>query len=257
MQLTDATVLVVDDEEAICEIMAAWLARHVRRVLSADNGQEALKLLTENHVDVIVSDVRMPVMDGMALVLAVAANVAERPRVIFVTGFSDLQPRDAYALGVEAIIEKPLERHHLLDAVKRSLTGRDELWSKPAEPLPDDVLAASPVCLAKFTGLADALRDGQIAFGRGGFCLKTPHKFREGPVQFRLEFQADQKIVSGLGMVRWTSLPENLFGIEVLCLDDQCRGWIADLAESKKLESYIPRAPHIYKDGEKASAAAH
>jgi hypothetical protein len=158
---------------------------------------------------------------------------------------------------VEAIIEKPLERDHLLDAVKRSLTGRNELWSKPAEFLPDDVLAASPVCLAEFASFADALRDGQIAFGRGGLCLKTPHKFREGPVQFRLEFQADQKIISGSGMVRWTSLAENLLGIEVLYLADKCRSLIADLAESKRLASYIPRAPQISKEDEKASAAAN
>lgn len=257
MRLADATVLVVDDEEVICEIMTAWFARHAHRVLSAGNGQQALKLLSENHVDVIVSDVRMPVMDGVALVRAIAANGADRPRVILVTGFSDLQPRDAYALGVEAIIEKPMERDHLLDAVKRSLADRNELWSKPAESLPDDVLAASPVCLAKFTSLADALRDGEIAFGRGGFCLKTSHKFREGPVQFRLESQADRKIISGVGTIRWTSQAENLLGIEVLYLDDQGRGWMADQAESKKLESYIPRAPGILKECEKASAAAN
>lgn len=257
MQLTDATLLVVDDEEVICEIMTAWFARHARRALSAGNGQEALKLLTESHVDAIVSDVRMPVMDGMALVRAIAATGADRPRVIFVTGFSDLQPRDAYALGVEAIIEKPLERDHLLDAVKRSLADRIELWSKPAESLPDDVLAASPVCLAKFASLADALRDGQIAFGRGGFCLKTPHKFKEGPVQFRLEFQADHKIVSGMGMVRWGSPAENLLGIEVLYVDDQGRGWMADLAENKKLESYIPRAPRIIAESQATGTTAH
>jgi CheY-like chemotaxis protein len=245
MQLSDATILLVDDEEIICEIMAAWFARHAHRVLSAGNGKEALTLLTENHVDIIVSDVRMPVMDGMALVRAVAASGAERPRVIFVTGFSDLQARDAYALGVEAIIEKPLERDHLLDAVKRGLADRKELWSKPAEFSSEDVLAASPVCMAKFTTLADALRDGQIAFGRGGFCLKTPHKFREGPVQFRLEFQADQKIISGVGMVRWTSPAESLLGIEVLYVEDQGRAWMAELAEDKKLEAYIPRAPRL------------
>lgn len=256
MQLAEATVLVVDDEEVICEIITAWLARHARRALSAGNGQEALKLLTESRVDVIVSDVRMPVMDGVALVRAIAATSAERPRVIFVTGFSDLQARDAYALGVEAIIEKPMERDHLLDAVKRSLAERNELWSMPAEPLSDNVLAASPVCLAKFASFDDALRDGQIAFGRGGFCLKTPHKFREGPVQFRLEFQADHKIISGMGMVRWGSPAENLLGIEVLYVDDQGRGWMADLAENKKLESYIPRAPGLSKEGEKVGAAA-
>lgn len=256
MQLADATVLVVDDEEVICEIMAAWLARHTRRVLSAGNGQAALKLLAESHVDAIVSDVRMPVMDGVALVRAIAASVAERPRVIFVTGFSDLQARDAYALGVEAIIEKPLERDHLLDAVKRSLTARNELWSKPAEFLPEDVTAASPVCFARFASLADALRDGQIAFGRGGFCLTTSHKFREGPVQFRLEFQADHKIISGMGMVRWGSPAENLLGIEVLHVDEQGRAWMAELAESKKLESYIPRAPVCIVKSQAASNAA-
>lgn len=255
MQLTDATVLVVDDEEAICEIMAAWFARHARRVLSACNGQEALKLLAENHVDAIVSDVRMPVMDGVALVRAIAATGAERPRVILVTGFSDLQPRDAYALGVEAIIEKPLERDHLLDAVKRGLTDRNELWSKPVEFSSDDVLAASPVCFASFTSLTDALRDGQIGFGRGGFCLRTSHKFREGLVQFRLEFQADHKIISGMGVVRWCSPAEGLLGVEILYIDDQNRGWIADLAENKKLESYIPRAPEQSGEG-KASRAA-
>lgn len=255
MQLTDATVLVVDDEEVICEIMAAWLARHARRVLSAGNGQEALKLLTESHVDAIISDVRMPVMDGVALVRAITATGAERPRVVLVTGFSDLQPRDAYALGVEAIIEKPLERDHLLSAVKRSLTDRNELWSKSAQSLSDDVLAASPVCLAKFASLADALHDGQIAFGRGGFCLRTSHKFREGPVQFRLEFQADHKIISGVGMVRWTSQAESLLGIEVLYVDDPGRGLMAELAEGKKLESYIPSAPAPSQAREASSAA--
>jgi CheY-like chemotaxis protein len=245
MQLADATILIVDDEEVICEIMTAWFARHARRVLSAGNGQQALKLLTESHVDVIVSDVRMPVMDGVALVRAIAAAGAERPLVILVTGFSDLQPRDAYALGVEAIIEKPLERDQLISEVKRGLTDRNELWSKPPALSPDDALAASPVCLAKFTSLADALRDGQIAFGRGGFCMKTPRKFREGPVQFRLEFQAEQKIISGVGMVRWNSAAENLLGIEVLYVDDPGRGWMAELAEAKKLEAYIPRAPAL------------
>jgi|SRR5579864_931026 len=229
MQLSDATVLVVDDRRS-------HLRNHGRMVcaprapgIKRRQGQEALKLLTESHVDVIISDVRMPVMDEVARVRAIAITGAERPLVILVTGFSDLQQRDDYALGVEAIIEKPLERDQLISEVKRGLTDRNELWGKPAESLAEDVLAASPVCLVKFSSFADALRDGQIAFGRGGFCLKTPHKFREGRVQFRLEFQADQKIVSGAGIVRWGSPAGNLLGIEVLYIDDQCRRWIADL----------------------------
>jgi len=238
MQLSEATALVVDDEELICEIMAAWLKRHTREVLTAGNGQEALKVLGESHVDVIVSDVRMPVMDGISLVRAIAASATERPRVIFVTGFSDLQPRDAYNLGVEAIMEKPLEREHLLDAVKRSLASRNELWGRPLEISPENILEAS------FASLADAQRD-EIAFGRGGFCLRTVHKLKEAPIRFKLGFQADNKIVSGEGIVRWISPAENLLGVEILYIDDQNRGWLADLAENKKLESYIPSAPNL------------
>jgi CheY-like chemotaxis protein len=107
MQLADATVLVVDDEEVLCEIMSAWFKKHAAHALRARDGKEALKLLADNRVDVIVSDVRMPVMDGVAMVRALAEKGAERPRVIFVTGFADLSARNAYHLGVEAIVEKP------------------------------------------------------------------------------------------------------------------------------------------------------
>jgi hypothetical protein len=97
------------------------------------------------------------------------------------------------------------------------------------------MLATSPVRLAKFSSLAGAgaLREGQIAFGRGRFCLKTAHKFREGPVQFRLEFQADGKIIFGADMVRWNSPAENLLGIEVLYIDDQGRRWWPNRRKAK------------------------
>jgi len=110
--------------------------------------------------------------------------------------------------------------------------------------------------MAKFASLADALHDGQIAFGRGGFCLKTSHKFREGPVQFKLEFQADHKIISEMGTVRWTSQAENLPGIVVLYVDDPGRGLMAELAEGKRLESYIPRAPAPSQARETSSAGS-
>ena len=237
MQLAEATVLVVDDEEILCEIMSAWFQRHAARVFSANNGQEALKLATQNRVDVIVSDVRMPIMDGVALVRALAASGAERPRVIFVTGFADLSARDAYNLGVEAILEKPLERGHLLEAVKRSLADRNELWSQPLDFMPGTVVRAS------FASLDEAMREQQIAFGRGGFCQRTTQRLREAPVHFEIEFQAEHIAVSGEGVVRWHDAAQNLAGVEILHVDDNSRGWIAELAENKKLEAYIPRAP--------------
>lgn len=237
MQLAEAAVLVIDDEDVLCEIMSAWFKRYAGQVLSANNGLEALKLLTEKRVDVIVSDVRMPVMDGVELVRAVAASGAERPRVIFITGFADLSARDAYNLGVEAIIEKPLQRDHLLEAVKRSLAGRDELWRHPLGFMPGTAVQAS------FASMEEAIREHHIAFGRGGFCLRTTKRLREAPVRFEIEFQAEHKVLSGEGVPRWCDATEKLTGIEILHLDDSCRGWVAELAENKKMNPYIPRSP--------------
>lgn len=238
MQLADATVLVVDDEEVLCEIMSAWFKRHAAHALRARDGKEALNLLAENRVDVIVSDVRMPVMDGVAMVHALAARGADRPRVIFVTGFADLSARDAYHLGVESIIEKPLERDHLLEAVKRSLTGRNELWSHSLAFMPNTVIQET------FASMDEAVREQRIAFGRGGFCLRTTRRLRGAPIHFELEFQAEHTVVSGEGMVRWTEPAENIAGVEILHLDDTSRGWIAAIVEVKKLQPYIPRSPN-------------
>jgi CheY-like chemotaxis protein len=238
MQLADATVLVVDDEEVLCEIMSAWFKRHAAHALRAGDGREALKLLTENHVDVIVSDVRMPIMDGVAMVHALAGRGADRPRVIFVTGFADLSARDAYHLGVEAIVEKPLERDHLLEAVKRSLADRNELWSRPLESMPVTVVQET------FASMDEALREQRIAFGRGGFCLRTTRRLREAAIHFELEFQAEHTVLSGEGAVRWTEPAENIAGVEILHLDDRTLGWIASVVEDKKLEPFIPRSPN-------------
>jgi len=65
MELTDATVLVVDDEPMLLDIFGEWLQEENCHVLTAGDGAAALQSLRNHHVDVIVSDVRMPVMDGI------------------------------------------------------------------------------------------------------------------------------------------------------------------------------------------------
>ena len=68
MKLKDTTVLVVDDEPMLLDIFRDWLQEEDCHVWTAGDGAAALQILRDNHVDVIVSDVRMPVMDGVALV---------------------------------------------------------------------------------------------------------------------------------------------------------------------------------------------
>ena len=136
MELKHATILLVEDEPILREIMSAWLERAVGRVLSAENGREAMKILTATDIDLIISDVRMPVMNGIELLNQLNQLPGPRPGLIFVSGFSDLSLREAFALGAEAILEKPIKREELLKIATTSLLNADELWRLPvgAEP---------------------------------------------------------------------------------------------------------------------------
>src|SRR5215467_4388635 len=104
MELKDATVLIVDDEPMLLEIFGEWLQEENCRVLTAGDGAAALQILGSHHVDVIVSDVRMPVMDGILLLknINTYAGLSKGnypPKMIFISGFTDLEPREAYGLG--------------------------------------------------------------------------------------------------------------------------------------------------------------
>uniref|UniRef100_A0A7C4MTI7 Sigma-54-dependent Fis family transcriptional regulator n=1 Tax=Desulfatirhabdium butyrativorans TaxID=340467 RepID=A0A7C4MTI7_9BACT len=60
-------IMVVDDEETICEALMAWFVKDGYRVLTARSGQEALEQMAENDVDIFLVDVKMPGMDGIEL----------------------------------------------------------------------------------------------------------------------------------------------------------------------------------------------
>jgi YesN/AraC family two-component response regulator len=124
MKLKEAVVLFVDDEPLLRESMGAWLARKAGRVICAQHGLEALEILTENKIDLLVTDIRMPVMDGIALVKKVRKS-ASPPRVILVTGFKDIATGDADALDVDAIVEKPFDREELLRVMHQCLEDVD------------------------------------------------------------------------------------------------------------------------------------
>ena len=123
MKTDGASILVVDDELELLEIFSAWLGRSGFRVFTAPNGAEALKALQARQVDVLLSDIRMPIMDGVALVRNLNRMETPPPRIIFVTGYGNFSRREIFGLGVEALLDKPLSRPILLDALARCLIG--------------------------------------------------------------------------------------------------------------------------------------
>lgn len=124
-----ATILLVDDHPSNRQLLKAMLGRSGFQLLEAADGVEALAVLATEPVDLLISDILMPHMDGYQLVFAMRANPRlPQPPVIFIT--ADYLEKEARALadacGVAHFMTKPINLPVLLDTV-------DELLGRPAE----------------------------------------------------------------------------------------------------------------------------
>jgi CheY-like chemotaxis protein len=237
MNVDEASVLLVEDEPLLREAMAAWLGRVAGRTFCAENGAEALRILGSGHIDLVISDVRMPVMGGIAFLEKLNRSRLRRPAVILLTGFSDLSLREAYGLGADAMLEKPVDREVILHAMRRGLAGPGELWRRPRAAPAKTKLTASFASLESALEGRDARR---VAFGRGGFCLEPAEGLHEGPIEFALSFRADRRLLSGQGIVRWAAPEERQAGIEITHLDKEGCAWLMGLLKRSAPVATIP-----------------
>ena len=115
----EGAVLVVDDDEPMARMMAEFLAEHGFETDWANGGRSALEKIKARPPDAIVLDLRMPDMDGRALLLAVRA-LGLAPRVVLFS--ADRAVADAAReLACESFVEKPFAPEGLLEAVRRAL----------------------------------------------------------------------------------------------------------------------------------------
>ena len=235
MHLKDAVILIVDDEEMLREILGEVFEPVAKQVYLAENGQQALEVIASHPIDLIISDIRMPVLDGVGLLQELRAQNASRPSLIFITGYSVFSPRELFDLGAEALLNKPIDFTRLLETAQHSVAERSEPWRTP---LPESAVQATMT--QTFTSLEDALETHQIAFGRGGFCLRTEHSIPQQTVHIELSFVEDHYALSGQGQVLWTEVQEQLAGVELIYVADDSRPRIVALTEGSTC--YIPRS---------------
>ncbi|WP_025727969.1 response regulator transcription factor [Atopobacter phocae] len=115
------TILLVDDEEAITDVIRRYLKREGYEVLIAKNGKEALKLYKQHLIDLIITDIMMPEMDGYEFIDEVL-QIKERAPFIFVTAKNQEQDK-LYSLmiGADDFITKPFSPRELTLRVKNIL----------------------------------------------------------------------------------------------------------------------------------------
>jgi len=119
-----ALIVVAEDDDDIREIMGRVLRRAQHTVVETPDGAAALAAVRENRPDLVVSDIDMPVMNGVELSLAIRADpaLAALP-VIFVSGSlvpDDPRPAEAQ---VTAVVYKPFRPQELVGCIEKVLDG--------------------------------------------------------------------------------------------------------------------------------------
>src|SRR5947209_9684184 len=122
-----ARILIVDDEESSRELFAELLQRWGYEVDQTADGHGALKLAAETHPDVIISDLVMPKLDGLALVRALREEQPDTP-VVIITGKGTIDAAvEAVREGVFDFVEKPLDPARLKVILQRALEKKATL----------------------------------------------------------------------------------------------------------------------------------
>jgi CheY-like chemotaxis protein len=117
--MTQATVLVAEDDNLIRTIFVEIVKGEGFDVVEADDGQRAFDLVTSRKIDMIISDMKMPVMSGFDLLVAVKKTHPEIP-VTVITGFNgEYREDDALAAGADAYITKPFKVADVAETLRR------------------------------------------------------------------------------------------------------------------------------------------
>ena len=224
------SILIVDDEADLREIVAGELEFMGSKVYQAENIQHALDLLSKNSIDLIISDIRMPGGSGIELLEIVKNKYGADFPFILITGFADITPMEAYGKGAEALISKPFQLDELFKIIMKNAKHKDERWSSEGIKTKKVI---RPV-------------NEKIIIGRGGasFFVDVSERIDPGEaVSFELELEG--KRLSGTGICRWIKAlrpGSAILGLEFFSLEDE--SW-KEISSLKRSNAFIPTAAEL------------
>jgi len=125
MKKQNASILIVDDDENICEILSLLVKKEGLKTLVAHEGDTALKIIRSKMPDIVLLDIKMPGMDGIE-VLKRVKELDENLPVVMITAYANIQGAvDAIRLGAHDYLAKPFDDHEVIRVVYRALAERN------------------------------------------------------------------------------------------------------------------------------------
>jgi DNA-binding response OmpR family regulator len=124
-------ILVVDDNKAVLEFLLLLLSKNGLTAIGASSGGECLAIIENRHVDLLILDVMMPVMDGLQ-VCEELKKMASAVPIILLTARDDMMTRAAAMdLGVSEFVAKPINNRDLMSRIQVQLRNLE--WDKAAD----------------------------------------------------------------------------------------------------------------------------
>lgn len=242
--MEDLSILMVDDEPALLNLLSVRLGIFGSRIFTALNGAEALKILANHEIDIVITDIQMPVMNGLELLDHIRAKNVRKPSMLFATAYADnSEVEDYYNRGIDGVFSKPVDSKSLLAAARQITMNKEEIWGALPSLKPDFHLNR------KFDSMEKEQANHHFNIGRGGFFLAATEDMPDlnSLISFNIEFsQGPMKKIEGTGHIRWhrTSASKDYpsgVGIDIIYLTNSCRSDVIHYVDGLKTRAFIPR----------------
>ena len=129
-------ILAVDDEENIRNLITYTFEEHNLEVMTAENGKAAITILENNPIDVIITDLLMPTMTGLALIREMKKRKSAIP-IIIITAYGNTEMvKEIIAEGVFRLIEKPLDFDILVPIVQDAIENKKKNKKNKKQKIP-------------------------------------------------------------------------------------------------------------------------
>lgn len=205
------TIVFVDDEQSVLDTLASWFpdGENSRKTLFVSSATEAMQLLDTNTVDCIVSDMRMPGVNGADLLSHIAEHQPNTVRIGF-SGFIDAEMTLESLHATHRFIAKPSDKAALLEAINRSLVLR--------EKLSDPTLSSMITGITSIPVLPEIYDKLMLELASDDFSINTIGKIIESDISLSATLL---KVVNSpyYGLVQHVESPShatNLLGVEVV-----------------------------------------
>lgn len=233
-------LLLVDDDEDILLTFAALFKREGFAITTAPSGSVALDHLAAHPVDLVLSDVRMPVIDGIELVERVVGDFRPGPPVILMSGYHDLSEAEALDRGAVRVLTKPIEAKAVVPFMHRIVRAPRERWGTQPAPPPTTTVRL------RVEDLEGAQAEGDFGFGRGGIFVRAQDPTLEVGIDVNVEVEAARGVgFTAIAKIIWCRRRENPYfftgyGLEILAASGSSLEAAVKHAGNPDLKPFIP-----------------